>query len=394
MGIFSRNKKKDKLMLVFDIRSSSVGGALFLMQKSGIPKIIFSAREPIILRETLDINKFLFSTIKSLEIVADKIYKAGMGKPEAAFCVLSSPWHISQTRVVRLEKNTPFLFTPKLALDLIKKEISLFEEEYLIKYENAKSPVRSIEFKNIKIMLNGYETPNPLDQKAKELEMAVFISISPEQVLKKIEKTIKKFFHFENIKFSSFSLASFAIVRDIYAHNEDFLLVDISGEVTDISMVKKNTLRESISFPLGYNFITRKIASLLHFSLDEAKSFFSLFKDGHASESAVKKISPVMDKLKMEWLGKFQESLANLSNDISIPSTIYIAVDKDVADFFCRIIETEQFNQYSLTESKFKVIFLSAEIFHNMATFDGNVIRDTFLIIDSIYICRFLTKTP
>ncbi|KKQ46947.1 MAG: hypothetical protein US65_C0022G0012, partial [Candidatus Yanofskybacteria bacterium GW2011_GWC2_37_9] len=100
------------------------------------------------------------------------------------------------------------------------------------------------------------------------------------------------------------------------------------------------------------------------------------------------------DKLKMEWLGKFQESLANLSNDISIPSTIYIAVDKDVADFFCRIIETEQFNQYSLTESKFKVIFLSAEIFHNMATFDGNVIRDTFLIIDSIYICRFLTKTP
>ena len=94
----------------------------------------------------------------------------------------------------------------------------------------------------------------------------------------------------------------------------------------------------------------------------------------------------------MEWLNKFQESLANLSNDISIPSTIYVAVDKDEADFFCQIIETEQFSQYSLTDSKFKVIFLSTEIFHSMAEFKSNTIRDTFLIIDSIYVCRFLTK--
>ena len=392
MGIFLGNKNKEKLMLVFDIRSSSAGGALFLMQKSGIPKIIFSVREPIILQETLDVDKFLSSTVKSLEIVADKVYKAGMGKPEAVFCVLSSPWHISQTRIARLEKNTPFLFTSKLALDLIKKEIALFEEEYSAKYKDVKNAVRSIEFKNIKIMLNGYETPNPLDQKAKELEMAVFISISPEQVLRKIEKTVEKFFHFKNIKFSSFSLASYTIVRDIYAHNEDFLLVDIGGEVTDIALAKKNALRESISFPLGYNFIARRIASFLHLPLNEARSLFSLFKDGHASESMAKKFIPVIDKLKMEWLNKFQESLANLSNDISIPSTIYVAVDKDEADFFCQIIETEQFSQYSLTDSKFKVIFLSTEIFHSMAEFKSNTIRDTFLIIDSIYVCRFLTK--
>ena len=44
MSIFSKNKKSEKenLTLVFDIRSASVGGALFLSQDSGIPKIIFS----------------------------------------------------------------------------------------------------------------------------------------------------------------------------------------------------------------------------------------------------------------------------------------------------------------------------------------------------------------
>jgi|SRR3989338_4445984 len=392
MAIFSRNKDKGELVLAFDIGSSSVGGVFFCTQKSGIPKIITTVREPITLEKDIDASQFLALTMKSLDIVAGKIYKAGLGAPKSIFCVLSSPWHVSQTRVIKLEKNTPFIFTAKLANELVKKEIALFEEEYLVKYPNTESKVRSIEFKNIKTMLNGYETPNPLNQKAKELEMTIFISISPEQVLKKVEETIRSHFNFEDIKFSSFILSSFSVVRDMYIHNEDFLLVEIGGEVTDIAMAKKNVLRESISFPFGRNFIIRKVASILHSSLDEAKSFISLLKDGHASVPVVKKVTPVIDKLKMEWLGKFQESLVNLTNDISIPATIYMNVDKDLSDFFCQIIKTEQFNQYTLTESKFKVIFLSAEFFHGMAGFDENVIRDPGLIIDSIYINRFLNK--
>ena len=89
---------------------------------------------------------------------------------------------------------------------------------------------------------------------------------------------------------------------------------------------------------------------------------------------------------------KFQESLANISNDISIPSTIYIALNKDLADFFAETIKSEQFNQYTLAESKFEVIFLGAEVFRDIAFFEGNVDRDAFLIMDSIYINRFLTK--
>ena len=391
MGIFSRNKEKGKLVLVFDIGSSSVGGALFWMQKSGIPEIVISLNEPITLQKTLDIDNFLSSTIKSLEIVVSKIYRAGIGKPEAIFCVLSSPWHISQTRVIKLEKNAPFIFTVKLANNLIQKEAALFKEEYLAKCLHTDSPVRLIEFKNIKTMLNGYETLSPLDQKTKELEITIFISISSEQILKKVEETIRGHFHFKNIEFSSFVLASFAVVRDMYINQKNFLLIDISGEVTDISMIKKNVLYESISFPLGRNFIIRGVASALDCSLSEAQSDISLLQDGHAAEFVAKKLTPVISKFQLEWLSEFQKSLANLSNDISVPATIYLIVDKNSVDFFRRTIETEQFNQYTLTESKFKVIFLGAEVFHGMAVFENNIIRDPSLIMDSIYINRFLT---
>jgi len=393
MGIFFGNKEKEKLILVFDIGSSSVGGALFWTQKSGVPKMVFSIREPLALEENITADRFLYLTIKSLEVVASRVHGAGIGVPEMIFCVLSSPWHVSQARVIRLEKNAPFIFTPKLAVDLIKKEISIFEEEYLEKYPDIKSSVRSIEFKNIKTVLNGYETSKPLDQKTKELEMTIFVSISPEQVLTNIEKVITKHFHAKEIRFSSFTMASFAVVRDTFASQDNFLLIDVGGEVTDISMIKNNIFHESISFPLGLNFMIRGVASALKSSLNEARSLISLYKDGHAVESTVKKIGSVIEKLKGDWLLKFQESLSSLSKDISVPATIYLVAEKEMADFFSEIIKTEQFNQYTLTESKFKIVFLGAEAFHSMVLFKENVNRDSVLIIDSIYINRFLINS-
>jgi len=107
---------------------------------------------------------------------------------------------------------------------LVAKEISLFEEEHFKKHENGNSLNRTIELKNIKTVLNGYETAKPLNQKAKELEITIFISTSGEQILKKIEDTIGKHFHFAKVEYSSFLLASFAVVRDVYLRQEDFLL--------------------------------------------------------------------------------------------------------------------------------------------------------------------------
>ena len=64
-----------------------------------------------------------------------------------------------------------------------------------------------------------------------------------------------------------------------------------------------------------------------------------------------------------------------------------------MANFFTETIKNEQFNQYTLTESKFQVIFLDTKVFHGMANFEDNVVRDSNLIIDSIYINRFLINS-
>lgn len=392
MGIFSKSKEDAQLVAVFDIGSASVGGALFYLQDSGVPKLVFSVREKINFDLDIEPTKFLNSTLASLDIVAHKIATAKLGAPEKIFVVLTSPWYTSQNRIIKLEKNTNFIFNAKLADSLIEREVKLFEDEHLLPYIQNENAVRAIELKSVRTMLNGYEVSDPCNQKAKSLEMTLFISLSGEEVLSSIENIMGKHFHTNDVKFSSFLITFFTVVRDMFLHQEDFLLIDVGGEMTDISMVKKNSLKESTSYPLGTNSIVRGMAKSMNSSLSEAESTFSLYKDGHMEENLKSKVVPVINSIKNDWLHKFQSSLANLSTDISIPATIFIAIDKNYSDFFAEIIKTEQFNQYTLTESKFQIIFLNSERLHGAASFDDNVLRDNFLIIESIYINRFLKQ--
>ncbi len=389
MGIFS-TKKKEELVLLFDIGSSSVGGALFYLQEKGVPRIIYTIREPIILEKKIDIERFSTLTIEALKTVSTKICMKGLGAPNRIFCILSSPWCASQTRLIKLNQEVPVTFTDKLADELIAKELKIFEAEHTAMYLDDDNMIEVIELKNIKTTLNGYDTLNPVGQKAKEIIMSVFISIAEKHFLAKIKENISRHFRTPNLRFSSFMIASFAVARDTFINQENFLLVNIGGEVTDISMIKKDIIRESVSFPLGHNFMVRGVAEGIGCSLDEARAFLSLYRNEHASESSKSKLEPVISLVKAEWLKNFQEFLSNLTSDISIPSVVFITIDKDLAKFFSEIIKTEQFNQYILTESKFKVIFLGAQDLHGIALFEENTSHDPFLIIESIYINRFL----
>jgi hypothetical protein len=383
-------KEKGKLILVLDVRSSSIGASLIRAEKSGVPKIIFSTREEFARDISSDLERFLPTTLKVFDDVVSKIFKAGLGVPENIFCVLASPWYVSQTRLINLKKPSPFVFTMSLADELIQKEVEAFKKEHLSQYDNTDHQVRIIELRSVKTMLNGYETEDPIDQKVEEVDMTLFMSMSPEHILQSFEKSVSKYFHHNTVKFSSFTMASFAVMKNIFPDQPNFLLIDVGGEVTDISMVKKNVLRESISFPLGHNYIIRGLALALGCPESEASSYMALLNSGHAEGPTETKLQPIIDQLKMEWLKKFQDSLANLSKDISVPYTIYLSANKELTSLFGKIIEAEQFNQYTLTESKFKITFLDTETLHGVVEFERDTERDSFLMTEVSYINHFL----
>src|SRR6185436_14008131 len=108
MNLFSRGGREN-LYVVFDVGSSSVGGALCRAGADGTPKIIAAVREPILLEEGLEGERLLANTAKSLEDVAAKI--SAHGSPRPNFLVPPSTLYNSQTRIIRLRKEFPFVFT-------------------------------------------------------------------------------------------------------------------------------------------------------------------------------------------------------------------------------------------------------------------------------------------
>lgn len=390
MWPFSKLGSEGELVALFDIGSSSVGGALFYLRKSSPPHIVFSIREPIALDKKFDFDKFFSSTLKALDGVAEKLARSGKGNPKKFFCAVSSPWYGSQTRVVRFEKDTPFVFTAAMADELTQKEAASFHQEHASVYAMSGGKVLPIELKNMKTMLNGYPTSSPLNQKAREVEMTIFLSMSSENFLKKIQNVVIKHFHRDEVKFASFAFISFAVARQMFPEKDAFLLVDIGGELTDLSLIKHDVISASVSFPKGLNFMTREIANTLKCSFEEARSLLSIYQSGHASAPMEKKLESLIEKLKREWLDGFQQSLASLSHDISLPPVIFVTVEREFGEFFSDIIKTEQFSQYTLTESKFEVVFLGTPELHGEAVLDRALQQDPFVILESIYISRFL----
>lgn len=377
-------------ILIFDIRSSSVGAALFVTNKKGVPLVLSSLREDLHIKGEINAENILTSSVKALEQCAHKISMSNVGKIDKIFCTLSSPWYASQTRLIKFEKNSPFIFTSKMAKGLLDKETGIFKKEISETFSNQEEDIKILESKNLQISLNGYPMLEPFNKRTKTVEMSVFMSLSGEGVLAKFKDAIFKSFHTREVEFITFSIALFTLARDLFDEYKDFALVDVSGEMTDVSIIRKETFEESVSFPVGTHHVFRQIQKDLQINDKDTKSFFSTYKAGHYSTSMEKKIAPIIKKAENSWLSGFEEVLLKLSKGVHFPSDIFLITEEGMYDFFADLIKKEHFHQYNLSESKFKVNFLDSKNLHGVLSFSENTKRDPFLSIEAVYINRFI----
>ena len=394
MGIFSR-KPKEELVAVFDIGSGGIGGALVLIplkknidgnQKS---RILFTTRTPIIFHNDFKFNHFVKLMLEAFEITASNIEKAKLGAPQRAHLFLASPWYVSQTRIIKMKKNEPFVFNNRLAEELINQEIKSFEKLQLTKFLNTENKPKIIEKKNIKTTLNGYQMEKPFAKKAKELEITLFISMSTENIINSLKNKTRKFFNIP-INFSSFLLSSFIVTRDLFIDKNNFLLIDISGEITDVSVIKNDILLESISFPLGRNFVIRGIMSGFNKNREESTSLLRMYNGAKLTEEITKKIDKILENSRKKWLKEFQTSVVDISDNLIMPDTIFLTADDDIIHWFKENIEKEEFSQYTLTEKKFNIILLDNLPLSDYCSISEETSCDPFLIMESISTARLV----
>ncbi len=394
MGIFSRFSKNEtefEHVLLVDIGSSSVSACFAALGLSSTT-LIATVETGISVLPEAGFQQFQDEMRKALLATVKKIQDLNLPPPDRIRVHLSSPWFASQVRIAKMSRPTSFVITKNLMGDILSRELKAFSDEEMAQAANQGDPLRAIESKTLQVRLNGYAVSDPIGLSTRELEFSLFVSVASERVLAMIEEALGSNYPHTPVTFGSFLGASFFVVRDLFPHQNDYILVDIGGEVTDVSIVRDSTLSQTVSFPKGRNFIVRQLAGGLNRNLDEAVTLCTLYIEGKVEESIKETCDKVLTAAKNEWLSAFQSALFAASNELSMPDTVLLTVSSDVAPWFTETIRREEFHQYTLTEKEFRVVVLDAKLFHEALVFKEGADRNPVLMIEALATAHLSVK--
>ena len=384
MNVFSKFKQSitTEREMIVHIGSASIVVA-HVERNAGRSKIVacHTSEIPVLPNEAL--ADFEREMEKALTNALTAMTQMHLSAPDTTRVFFSSPWYASQVRIARMTRPTAFVVTKDSLDDIVSREIKAFrDEEMQAKYAEG-DPLYPLESQILQVKLNGYPTASPTGVSARELELSLFLSVASERMVNKVKDIVQHQFA-APVVFGTFLSSSFLVTRAHFPHEDGYLLIDIGGEVTDVSLVRDGTLVQSVSFHLGRNFILRKLATGLNRTLSEALSLCTLYAENKVEDTVKDQCTAILKTAKDEWLDAFQKTLFSVSNELSIPNTIMLSVGTDIAPWFIETISREEFHQHSLSNKEFKVIVLDAQLFRDSLTFAEAVPRNPCIIIETL----------
>lgn len=387
----SKKGNKSSPFVVFDIGSAGVGAALVMFDEiDNKINILYETRVFIAFQKSFDNEHLLDATVSAIKRAGENIQKNGLNKLtdnrikikniKRVFCIFKSPWYKIQIKTVRFKEEKPFTVSSKF----ISKILDGGDKDFL--EPNAKLVEKQI----IQMLLNGYSTNDPYGKKTTTVDSTLFKSSVPSNVQNKIENVLEAIFTSSDVIFHTFALTSFSIARDMFKAENNFLLIDIDGEVTDIMLVRNEAIKKIASFNLGKNFLIRKVASSLKTVVEEAHSLIRLFFEGKGKKSESLKMEGILDEAREEWLSHFRKILSEFSDGMSLPRIVFLTVDTDMSKWFIDTIRNDAFSSYTLAEEPFTVVEISSRILNKYCTAptESRSGCDTLLALDAMFVCK------
>lgn len=343
----------EKLFIVLDISNESIGGNLCVQSFRHEVTILYSIRLPIIWEEPATTKPLLIKIRQTLSLVIKNIHDKGI--PEArkqgilrsniaqVFVTYASPWYLSQTKGLVSEYAKPLLITKKLLHELIETE----EKEFITAlkdhtHSELYNNVKVIERRIVDIKLNGYSTQAPYHKKAQKIELNIHASFVSRDILLITTDSIAHYFHCEVIKYFSFPLVTFTAISHLHPELTEYLIVDVRGETTDISLVKNKALWETVSFPQGSGAVFREISEKTNTSIHIADSILHMHEQGKNTPEVSLAVDPILAAIGKKWMAMYQSLSKEITQAVGMPKKVFLIVDRIVEKHFIDNIKNTQ----------------------------------------------------
>ncbi|MEI6238493.1 MAG: hypothetical protein WCP15_03100 [bacterium] len=380
-------KKENKKSFIFEVASGTVGGAVVSFDNKFTPHIYKTQREIIPFNQSISGAELHSSMLSTLKTVYENLIPFGKDINES-HVVLSSPWIISETKILSAKLPRPTVISKNFIDSMIKEEEMRFEKIYEKEgNENYKFDVVQIEKKITDIRLNGYSVVNPYEQKASSVEVPLFSSITSEKIIKELKDAVTKKTSIHKVTMHSSPLVSLFALRDISKGFSDFIYINVYGEMTDIMICTKNHISGISQFPIGTRTVLRKYIESSGKSLHLSMSEISMLIQGALSEEDVER-SIILKGFNKDWADGVSVAIKTLCEKSAIPPTIYISADSSFEPGFEKILRSEVLDSLSLLEGGINILGINTAKLSTYLINENPGITDELICLTALGVSR------
>jgi hypothetical protein len=176
-------------------------------------------------------------------------------------------------------------------------------------------------------------------------------------------------------------LAGFAVLRNIFKHRDDFLFINLTSLLTEVSLVKSGLLHETASVPIGAKKLMDALVKQLNITPAVANSLLKLYQAKQLEVGLSEKVSTILQDFKKTWLAQLREVFSHLSGGISLPSACYFLTQSSDWNFFSTLIDAEDYTQFSYQSNQFKIEAVSETSFLPFIKFQSGPMDSTVAIL-------------
>jgi hypothetical protein len=341
-------------------------------------------------------KKYLSSLVKTLDKgllqINKSLIKIGYkNRIEKYLFFFGSPWTVSQSKIVRITKDKPFVIDS----DFLKK-IILKEEDQVIKNIESERSTRNwhvLEEKVTLTKLNGYKVNKIFQRKTKEAEIHLFVSYAPLEIQDKIYSYINTKKAKGSHESHSSMLASFSVLRDIFPNKNDFLYIDIGKNITDVYIVKEDAIAGISSFPIGESTIINKMSSTGKMSHEIITSMINTRCSGKCEPSVSIKLDKLLEKGFDSWVKSLNDAVSKISSESDTPKNILIIPDNEIVSIFIeRMKQKNPTVNIKLLDSNPEITAVGESVFNNFVSKAKAFRKEPFVKMDIIYLDKLVKQ--
>lgn len=333
MSLLSRDKKLGQSLGLIDLGSGSV--SLAVLNADG--RIIFSATKTFAARAADSLDIFLSEAAAGISAVLAEMPAGQNPKPERYSIVLPAPLFVTVSKTLSQSSDEAFPFDQSKLQSLLSQSAAEYlQQEAPLFPALAPDTNVLIENKLMSLAINGYPVAAASRQKIKIYRAKQYLSLGSKKALTRLSDAISAATQVNKIEFQTFPLAAYQALDFLLQDTpNDYLILDVGGELTDLVAVHNRHFSTHFSFPYGLNFLLKKIAGGSNTSLAEAGATLRLYYEGKLESAARDRLTDLLLAERKLWLDYFLQALKKIGEQTFIFPHIYLLGD-DYANFFFR----------------------------------------------------------